>query len=311
MSSIYQKIVEYIDAHIKDEISIAEIADAVGYSANHIYKLFKVYSPYPIMEYIRRKRLYAAANEIYLGRKLYDIALDYKYESPSGFYKAFKNVLNCSPSEYKKNIKKGQNIMLIEHVKNIEELDAVLSYCKILYPDVKFMGADGNDKYSRNFWIKQWKMNPELLLFARDNDRICGIAISWADGQNITVAMDGVSKEYAEMGLHEALLIETEKRAKLHKYNSVCMGIGEGKEEFYAKLGYIGKMLVQSEKYPLDELKAFNELYGNYEIIGANVYDGYVNQLWLNVSLLDKSIKKKYEDEIGDCWVQIIVCKEV
>jgi len=311
VSAVYQKIIEYIDTHIKDEISITEIADMLGYSANHIYKLFNVYSPYSIMEYIRRKRLYAAANEIYSGRKLYDIALDYGYESPSGFYKAFKSILDCSPREYKNNIKKGQNIMLIEQVKNIEELDAVLSFCKILYPDVEFMGADGNDKYSRNFWIEKWKINPELLLFTKDNDCICGIAISWADGPHITVAMDGISKEYASTGIHEALLIETEKRAKRLNYEGVNLGVGEGKENFYAKLGYIGNMLIQSEKYSVDDLKAFNEQYGNYEVAGTNVYEGYVNQMWLNVSLLDKNLKKKYEDEIGECWVQIIVSKKI
>jgi len=309
VSATYQKIVQYVDAHIKEEININEIADAVGYSTNHVYKLFKIYSPYPIMEYIRRKKLYAAASEIYSGKKLYDIALDYGYESPSGFYKAFKTILNCSPMEYKNNIKRGQNIMLIEYVKNIEELDAVLSFCKILYPKVEFMGADGDDKYSRNFWIKQWKINPELLLFTKDNDCICGIAISWADGQNITVAMDGVIEEYANTGIHEALLTETENRAKRLDYKGVGLGISEGKEDFYAKMGYIGKMLIQSEKYSIDELKAFNEQYDNYEVIGSNVYEESIDQLWLNVSLLDKKLKKKYEDDIGDCWVLIVVGK--
>ena len=74
MAVVYHKIIRYIDAHIKNDISLAEIACAVGYSANHIYKLFKIYSPYPIMEYVRRMKLYHAANEMYTGRKLYDIA---------------------------------------------------------------------------------------------------------------------------------------------------------------------------------------------------------------------------------------------
>ena len=102
MATTYHKIVQYIDSHIKNEITIMEIADMAGYSANYIYKIFKVYSPYPIMEYIRRKKLYSAANEMYTGRNLYDIAMDYGYETPAGFYKAFKSIFGCSPSEYKK-----------------------------------------------------------------------------------------------------------------------------------------------------------------------------------------------------------------
>jgi len=41
------------------------------------------------------------------------------------------------------------------------------------------------------------------------------------------------------------------------------------------------------------------------------VYEGHINQLWLNVSLLDKELKKKYENELGDCWVQVIVSKNI
>ena len=311
MTIVYQKIIQYIDAHIKDEIRITEIAELAGYSENHVYKLFKVYSPYPVMEYIRRKKLYAAANEMYTGRKLLDIALDYGFASPAGFYKAFKSVMGCSPSEYKNNIKEGRNDMLIENVKNLEELDAVLSFCKIIYPDVTFMGADGDEKYSRNFWITQWNKNPELLLFVKDGSRVCGIAIGWADGQTVTVAMDGVAEDHAGSGIHEALFVEIEKRAKAVNYKGVGLGISECEEEFYAKMGYTGKMLIQSEKYSVDELKTFNEQHGNYEITGTNVYEGYVNQIWLNVSLLDKTLKRTYEKEIGDCWIQIIVGKEI
>ena len=311
MTIVYQKIIQYIDANLNDEISITKIAEMVGYSQNHVNKLFKVYSPYPIMEYIRRKKLYAAANEMYTGKKLYDIALDYGYMTPAGFYKAFKAVMGCSPQEYKNNNKEGKNDMFIEHVKNLEELDTILSFCRVIYPDVVFMGAEGDEKYSRSFWIKQWKENPELLLFAKNENRVCGIVIGWVDGQSVTVAMDGVSEDCAESGIHEALFVEIEKRAKAVNCKGVVLGIGEGKEEFYAKMGYVGKILIQSEKYSVDKLKDFNKQHGNYEITGTNIYEGYVNQIWLNVSLLDKTLKQTYEKEIGDCWVQVIVSKAI
>lgn len=313
MAAEYIKIVQYIDAHIKNDITITEIADMAGYSAHHIYKIFKLYSPYPIMEYIRRKKLYSAANEMYLGRNLYNIALDYGYETPAGFYKAFRSIFGCSPSAYKKSIKKEGTTMLIDNVKNIEELDAVLAYTKTLYPDLDFVhGGEGESKYSRHFWIEQWKMNPELMLYAKEGEQICGVIIGWEDqGKYITIGADGVLADYKNKGIHEALFVEAEKRVKAFGYKGLVLGIGEGEEEFYAKMGYIGKTLIQSEKYSVDELKLFNEQYKNYEVTGTSIYEGYVNQLWINASLLDKELKKKYEVEIGDCWVQVIVNKEV
>jgi len=313
VAAVYNQIIRYIDAHIKDEITIAELADLTGYSANHIYKIFKVFSPYPIMEHIRRKRVCFAANEMYTGRRLYDIALDYGYETPAGFYKAFKSIFGCSPSEYKNNIKKAGDNMFIDSVQSIDELDAVLAFTKALYPNLKFdFGGEGDGKYSRNFWTEQWKTRPELLLYAKDNDEICGVILGWADGDHyITICGDGVAEQYRNKGLQEALFVEIEKRARGLGFGGIVNGIGEGEEEFYAAMGYMGKTLVQSEKYSVDELRAFNERYKNYEVTATSVYEGTINQIWLNASLLDKGLKKRFEEEIGDCWVQVIVSKEL
>jgi len=306
MSAVYHKIIRYIDANIKDEITINEIADMAGYSAHHIYKIFKVYSPYPVMEYIRRKKLYFAANEMYTGRKLYDIALDYGYETPAGFYKAFKSIFGCSPSTYKNNIKREGIAMFIDSVKSIEELENGLQFFKYT-PAIQ---AESDEKLSLKWWSMQFDNNPELILQAKDGDKICAVAFGFEDGGSITIH-EGVLEEYRNAGILESLFIELEKRAKKLGYSSIGLGIGEGEEEFYAKLGYVGKTLIQSEKYSVSELKAFNEQYNNYEIIGTNVYEGYMNQIWLNTSLLDKGLKKKYEEEIGDCWVQVIVSKKL
>jgi len=310
VAAAYYKIIQYIDEHIKDEITITDIADMVGYSPHHIYKIFRIYSPHPVMEFIRRKKLYSAANEMYTGRKLYDIALDYGFETPAGFYKAFKSVFGCSPREYKNNIKKEGVVVLINHVKNNEELDAVLAFSKTLYPNhfISAIDPESDEKYGRKWWLKQLGKNPEILLFAKDGEKICAVALGHVEGGYVTVN-EGLLDEYKNIGVLEALFVELEKRAKGYGYAGVVLGIQEGEEEFYAKLGYIGKTLIQSEKYSVDELKAFNEQFGNYEITGSGVYEGYVNQLWINSSLLDTGLKKKYEEEIGDCWLQIIVSK--
>jgi len=166
-------------------------------------------------------------------------------------------------------------------------------------------------KYSRNFWIGEWKKNPELILYAKDGDVYYGICLGWADGNCITVSGDRVLDGYKNKGLLEALYVEIEKRAKRLGYQGIVNGILEGEDEFYAKMGYIGKTLIQSEKHTVEELLQFNEQYNNYEVTGTGMYDGYINQIWLNVSLLDKGLKKRYEEEIGDCWVQVIVSKEL
>ena len=311
MAEVYNQIVQYIDANIKDDITLAQIADTVGYSPHHVYKIFRVYSPYPIMEYIRRKKLYFAANEMYTGRKLYDIALDYGYETPAGFYKAFKSIFGCSPSKYKNNIKKEGIIMQIDHVKNVKELDAVLTLYKSLYPNFPLSTADSDEKYGRQWWDLAFDKNPGLFLYAKDGGKICAFTLGFSDDGMYVTIHEGVLDEYKNTGIFEALFVELEKRAKKLGYIGVVLGIQEGEEEFYAKLGYIGKTLIQSEKYSVDDLKAFNQQYYNYEVTGSGVYEGYVNQLWLNVPLMDRGLKKKFTEEIRDCWVQVIASKKL
>lgn len=327
-AEIYEKIVRYIDGNIKESMTLVELSKVAGYSQAQIYRLFKIYTPVPVMEYIRRKRLYYAANELYTGRNLYDVALDYGYETPAGFYKAFKSVFGCAPSRYKNNKSKSsaegkkssaegkrRNIFMnIENVKSVEELNEVFKILKSTYPaQIDF---EGDGLYSRKFWIEQFEKNPELLLYAKDGDKICGVVLGWADGGSVTIGGDLAAEEYKNKGIHEALFIEMEKRAEKHGFDGVVLGIEEGKEEFYAKLGYTGNMLVQSEKYSAEDLskhlEAISKASGKeYEIIGTGVYDGYINQIWLRVSILDKEVKKAYEETLGDCWTQIIVSKKL
>jgi len=304
MSATYYRLIRHIDAHIKEEIPITELAAIAGYSANHIYKLFKQYSSLPIMEYIRVKKLCYAANEMYTGRKLLDIALDYGYETPAGFYKAFKSVFGCSPREYKKE-KEGIS-MYIDNVKTIEELDEMF----VLWPKI-FPHLAIDHQGTRDEWIERFNADPSILLYAKADDKLCGFALAAGPkGQYVNIEIDGVLPEYKDSGIHEALLIEVEKRARAGGYYGLILGIIEGMEEFYAKLGFIGRTLIQSEKYSIDELVAFNANDRNYEVSHTRVHDGYINQLWLNVPLMDQDLKRRYTEEIGDCWVQIIVNKE-
>ena len=308
-AAVYEKIVKYIDEHIKNEITLDEISRFAGYSQWHLYKIFKVYSPAPIMEYIRNKRLYAAANEIYTGRKLYDVALDYGYETPAGFYKAFQRVFKRNPSEYKnnnQNYKTRRNIFMnIENVKTVEELNELVDFFKKVYPKLPF------DKQG---WTERWSKTPELLLYARDNNKICAAALAGtSEGEKHFVVDEGILEDYWSTGIFEALFIELEKRAKKLGYTNIFVAIAEGQEEFYAKLGYTGQMLIQSEKHSIDDLKNFLASLNNKnaEFSHDRIHDGYINQIWLNVSILDKDLKRQFEQELGDCWTQIIVGKSI
>ena len=93
---------EYISDNLTSDLSIESLAKRAGYSTYHFSKLFSFYVGMPVMEYVRRTRLFRAASDICAGRKIIDVAMDYGFESHSGFSKAFKKIYAYSPEEYRK-----------------------------------------------------------------------------------------------------------------------------------------------------------------------------------------------------------------
>ena len=104
-----QQVIEYIDAHLDEQISISLLGEIAGYSPWHLCHVFKACMGMPLMEYVRKQRLSQAVDELPQGRRLFDIALDYGFETQAGFYKAFQRHFGCSPTEYRIHELRGIN----------------------------------------------------------------------------------------------------------------------------------------------------------------------------------------------------------
>ena len=99
-----EKCIQFIENHIYENVTVEEIAAEVGYSVFHFCRIFNLCRGMSIMEYIRSRRLSLAANELFSGRKIIDIALDYGFETQSGFAKAFRKEFVYSPTQYIKRM---------------------------------------------------------------------------------------------------------------------------------------------------------------------------------------------------------------
>lgn len=95
-----EKCIEFIEDHIKEDITIEEIANQSGYSLYHFCRVFSLCKGISVMEYMRGRRLALATTELLNNRKIIDIAFDYGFETPSGFAKAFRKAYGYSPTQY-------------------------------------------------------------------------------------------------------------------------------------------------------------------------------------------------------------------
>lgn len=91
--------VQYMEAHITDELTVADIARAVHVSPFYFQKGFAMLCGFTVAEYIRNRRLALAGTALASTDKtVLEIALAYGYDSPDSFTRAFTRFHGVTPA---------------------------------------------------------------------------------------------------------------------------------------------------------------------------------------------------------------------
>jgi len=94
-----RRMQEYIETHLCEPISLHELAAAAGYSLYYAARIFKETTGRSPFEYIRRRRLSAAAERLHEGKeRIVDVAFDFVFDSHEGFTRAFAKQFGVAPS---------------------------------------------------------------------------------------------------------------------------------------------------------------------------------------------------------------------
>lgn len=96
----FNKAIGYIEENLDGEISYEHAARIACCSVFHFQRMFAYIAEVPLSEYIRRRRMTAAAFALQTtDEKIIDLALKYGYDSPTAFNRAFRSIHGISPSE--------------------------------------------------------------------------------------------------------------------------------------------------------------------------------------------------------------------
>ena len=96
--------IQFIESHIREDVSIEDIANSVNISPFYFQKGFSMMCGFSVSEYVRNRRLALAGNEIITtDEKIIDIALKYGYDSPDSFTKAFARFHGSTPIAVRKS----------------------------------------------------------------------------------------------------------------------------------------------------------------------------------------------------------------
>lgn len=99
-------IIEYLKAHLRERITVADICAALHYNKSYLFKQFKKATNCGVMAYFTGLKI-EEAKKLLGGSTLsiVNIAAELAFDSPNYFAKAFKKETGMTPSEYRRKKK--------------------------------------------------------------------------------------------------------------------------------------------------------------------------------------------------------------
>ncbi|MFF5994656.1 AraC family transcriptional regulator [Lysinibacillus sp. KU-BSD001] len=188
-----QKAIYFIEQHLLDDVTLEQIAQEANASVFHFQRVFYILTDMSITDYIRRRRLTLAAQEIMDTHiKVIDLAYKYGYDSPEAFTKAFRKQHNVTPSEARKMQKPLQsyNRLVIQvSLKGAEPMKyKIVEKEKFQVVGVKRTYSCKNGENTREiplFWDEMNKKGMDETLIKLNNGDIKGIlGVCLADKQH-------------------------------------------------------------------------------------------------------------------------------
>ncbi|MDO4572746.1 MAG: AraC family transcriptional regulator [Clostridia bacterium] len=96
-----QRMQDYIEAHIGEEITMRALAEAAMFSPWYAHRLFRRHTGLTPADYIRRLRLSKSALRLKAeGLRVADVAMELGFKSVDGYQRAFLRAFGVNPGEY-------------------------------------------------------------------------------------------------------------------------------------------------------------------------------------------------------------------
>lgn len=205
---LIQQAICYMEEHILEDISYVEVAKRLHMSSYNFHRTFSFIVGMTANEYIRKRRLTLAAQELQTTDiSVVDAAYKYGYESPESFSKAFSRFHGSTPKQAKR---KGTKLHLFNPlvIKIILEGGSIMDYriehresqqfVTLVRPFPNEVSNDEEDHSISDFWAECYEKNliePMKLLRAEGTRDLYGLCSPVKDNEThfnygIGVAID-------------------------------------------------------------------------------------------------------------------------
>ncbi|WP_394516917.1 superoxide response transcriptional regulator SoxS [Pantoea sp. SGAir0175] len=104
---IIHSLTNWIDQNLDKTLSIDEVAAKSGYSKWHLQRMFRTVTKQTLGGYIRERRLTLAAEALrQTQRPVFDIAMQYGYDSQQTFSRVFRRQFSQTPTAYRHSMRR-------------------------------------------------------------------------------------------------------------------------------------------------------------------------------------------------------------
>lgn len=163
-------------------------------------------------------------------------------------------------------------------------------------------------KHTLQYYTEQLPKTPTLLVFAEQDDRICGCVLASIEDDHVLVGPVAVAEDWRRMGIGSAMMQEVETRAKEIGQNTLILGAVAEAEPFYLSCGFQPNLFIQlPEPGAVERLESMNE---EYDVIWKAEQEGW-SRLMLRTPGIDKGLQRKYDQGFPNCSTQYVFTKHV
>ena len=98
----FRYVTSYVEEHFAEDISLDQIADMAGFSKYHFSRLFRQYTDMSFYRYLNQKRIdHARTLLANPSLTVIEVALQSGFSSLSAFLRMFKQINQCTPTEFR------------------------------------------------------------------------------------------------------------------------------------------------------------------------------------------------------------------
>lgn len=138
-----QSMVKYVEANLKEKITLDDLARQTSVSKYHLSRIFHEVSLISPMSYIRKRKLSSSLHELLTtDLKIIDISQEYGFDFEQSYIRSFVNTFGISPDRFRreKPSVKIQDTLNLDYVKEIGQDGIAISPPIVMRPGFYLTG---------------------------------------------------------------------------------------------------------------------------------------------------------------------------